>query len=71
MNCYFGTVLVPPYKSQSEFRNSLVGPRLRTGTAGRALRAYFFMMFLPKLYFVPTVARTVLRPPSNMPENIL
>ena len=31
--------------------------------------SYLAKMFLPKLYFVPTVTRTVLRPPLSKLEN--
>src|SRR5271165_2259504 len=44
-------------------------PRKQNATAGHSPLSYcFFTMFFPKLNFVPTVTRTLLRPPSRIFE---
>ena len=47
------------------------GSRRRIVAAVRSFRSYLPIIFFPKLYFVPTVTRMVLRPPFSMSENML
>ncbi len=52
---------------------SCVDNRLRkeNSAAGQSALSYLPKMFFPKLYFVPIVTRTLLRPPSSKFEKKL